>query len=156
MSGEKWPGSHVKLRQPPFRQVEEQMACHYECSFGIAQNVTQWPNNEQCFSVGHGTTFLLASGLQNGVYWFLFVRLPNVLYGKDIPRCTKDDEAKFVKERQGFAIKENLTFGQVYSRCLTSTLTPLHEIIFEKWSFKRMCSSETRHTRSLEGFCPDY
>ncbi|CAG9989123.1 unnamed protein product [Clonostachys byssicola] len=117
---------------------EEQVACHYKCSFGIAQNVTQWHNSEQCFTIGHGTTFLVASGPQNRVYWFLFVRLPKILYGKDIPRYTKDDEAKFVEEYQGFVITENLTFGQVYSQRLTSTLTPLHEIVFQKWSFKRM------------------
>ncbi|VUC30009.1 unnamed protein product [Clonostachys rosea] len=118
--------------------AEDRVACHYKCSFGIAHNVAQWHNSEQCFTIGHGTTFLVVSGPQKRVYWFLFVRLPKVLYGKEIPGYTKDDEAKFVEEYQGFLITENLTFGQVFARRLTSTLTPLHEIVFEKWSFKRM------------------
>lgn len=66
------------------------------------------------------------------------MRLLKILYGKDIPRYTRDDEAKFAKKYQGFAITENLTFGQVYSQRLTSTLTPLHEIVFKKWSLSRM------------------
>lgn len=47
---------------------EEHVACYYNCSFGIAQNIAQWHNSEQCFTIGHGITFLVASGPQNRVY----------------------------------------------------------------------------------------
>lgn len=46
---------------------------------------------------GKGQSQLVVSGPDNRVYWFLFEKLPEIKYGKDIPRYTKEDEVEFVK-----------------------------------------------------------
>ncbi|KAH6976428.1 FAD binding domain protein [Ilyonectria sp. MPI-CAGE-AT-0026] len=117
---------------------EDRVPCYYQCSFGIAQKVTGWPQNEQCFTTGHHRAFLVCSGPDDRVYWFLFVKLPEVKYGKDIPRYSEEDEALFVKQHQSLLITETLTFGQVFAKRITSTLTPLHQVVFEKWFFNRL------------------
>lgn len=117
---------------------EERVPCYYQCSFGIAHKVAGWPQNEQCFTTGHHKAFLVCSGPDDRVYWFLFVKLPEVKYGKDIPRYSKEDEALLVKEHQSLLITETLTFGQVFAKRITSTLTPLHQVVFEKWFFNRL------------------
>ena len=117
---------------------EDKVPCYYQCSFGIAQHVDGWPGGEQCFTAGRRKLFLVVSGPGGRVYWFLFVKLPVVKYGKQIPKYSREDEARFVKEHESLKIKENLTFGQVYAKRLTSTLTPLHEVVYKKWFFGRI------------------
>lgn len=117
---------------------EEQVPCYYRCSFGIAQHVPGWVAGEQNIVSGRGHSQLVVSGPDDRVYWFLFERLPTVKYGKDIPKYTAQDEAEFIKANASRAITEKVTFGQVFAKRLQSTLTPLHEVVFKKWFFKRI------------------
>ncbi|KAG7115076.1 FAD-dependent monooxygenase BOA8 like protein [Verticillium longisporum] len=89
---------------------------HLERSFGIAKNVPGWVDGTQHTIVGQGMSQLVVSGPENKVYWFLFERLPRPNYGKDIAPYSREDEAEFS----------------------TSTLTPLHEVVYEKWFYKRI------------------
>ncbi|KAK6224096.1 hypothetical protein LQW54_000243 [Pestalotiopsis sp. IQ-011] len=143
-------GVHSKVRSEMFRlghelqpgyfdpNEEENVPAYYKCSFGIAQNVPGWIQGEQHILTGQGTSQLIVSGPENRVYWFLFVRLPEPKYGKDIPKYSKDDEAQFVQDHVNLPITEHITFGQVYAKRLSSALTALHEVVYEKWFFKRI------------------
>ncbi|CAK4032108.1 FAD binding domain [Lecanosticta acicola] len=117
---------------------EEKVPCYYKCSFGIAQHVEGWTAGEQGFTTGDGKSFLVVSGPNGRCYWFLFVRLPDVKRGKQIPRYTAEDEAAFVRENRKLKIKENLEFGQVYAKRISSALTPLHETVYQKWFYGRI------------------
>jgi hypothetical protein len=68
----------------------------------------------------------------------MFERLPETIYGKDIPKYTKEDEAEFARRNAGVAITRQVTFGQVYANRLSSALTALHEVVFKKWFFRRI------------------
>ncbi|KAI1106917.1 FAD binding domain protein [Jackrogersella minutella] len=143
-------GIHSTVRSEMFRNgnelqpgyfdsdEEDRVPCYYKCSFGIAQNVPGWDPEELDNVVGDGNSQLVISGPENRVYWFLFSRLPEPKYGKDIPSYTKDDEAQFVKENYNLPITEKVTFGRVFSKRLSSTLTPLHEVVYKKWFFRRI------------------
>ncbi|KAH8203527.1 hypothetical protein TruAng_002275 [Truncatella angustata] len=117
---------------------EDKVPAYYKCSFGIAQDVPGWKGGEQHILTGKGTSQLVVSGPENRVYWFLFAKLPTTKYGKDIPRYNKEDEVEFVKEHINLPITENITFGHVYAHRLSSTLTPLHETVYQKWFFNRI------------------
>jgi 2-polyprenyl-6-methoxyphenol hydroxylase-like FAD-dependent oxidoreductase len=117
---------------------EDEVPCYYQCSFGIAQHVDGWIHGEQAVVMGHGQSFLVLSGPDNRVYWFLFNKLPEVKRGSSIPRYTKLDEEQFMKRFGALHIKENLTFDHVYQKRLNSTLTPLHEVVYKKWFFQRV------------------
>lgn len=117
---------------------EDRVPCYYQCSFGIAQNVDNWSDGDQAFTAGLGQSFLVVSGPQRRCYWFLFKKLPEVQYGKNIPRYTAKDEAHFVKSNAHLPITETLTFGQLYSKRISSSLTPLHEFVFERWFYGRI------------------
>ncbi|KAK4172898.1 putative monooxygenase [Triangularia setosa] len=122
----------------PSEEEEDTVPCYYQCSFGIAKDVDNWPERNQCFTSGDGHCFLVASGPDNRVYWFMFKRLPKVKYGKDIPRYTKEDEEVFVQKYGHVPITEDLTFGKLFERRISSTLTPLHEVVFKKWFLGRI------------------
>lgn len=116
----------------------DSVPCYYRCSFGIAQHVPGWVTGELYHVTGKERSQLVISGPDNKVYWFMFEKLFEVKYGKDIPRYTKKDEEEFVKRNADVPITRRVTFGQVYAKRLSSTLTPLHEVVYKKWFFKRM------------------
>ncbi|KAL4876284.1 hypothetical protein BJY04DRAFT_231749 [Aspergillus karnatakaensis] len=93
----------------------ESIPCRYRCSFGIAQHVPGWVRGELYHITGKGRSQLVISG-------------PN----------DKEDEVEFVKRNWDVAITPRITFGQVYAKRLSSALTPLHEVSFKKWFFKRI------------------
>lgn len=116
---------------------EDSVPVYYQCSFGIANDVNTWVPNSQVLRPGKQMSFLVVSGPGGRVYWFLFVRLPQTLYGKDIPRYTTEDEARFAEKHASVPITETLTFGQLFASRVSSALTPLHEKVFKKWFYKR-------------------
>ncbi|KAI1638478.1 FAD binding domain protein [Biscogniauxia mediterranea] len=116
----------------------DRVPCYYRCSFGIAQHVDGYVTGELNNVRARGWSALIISGPENRVYWFIFDKLPQPKYGKSIPTYTKEDEARFVKKYWDYPITDKVKFGQIYSKKLTSTLTPLHEIVYEKWFFKRI------------------
>ena len=126
------------LEPGQFRPDDGNVPCYYLCSFGIANDVPGWVNGDGCTVLGNGSSQLVLSGPKKRVYWFFFVRIPEVKYGKDIPRCSKETEAQFVESHKNVPITSTVTFGQVYSKRLYSTLTPLHEVVYEKWFFQRI------------------
>ncbi|VUC28806.1 unnamed protein product [Clonostachys rosea] len=128
-----------KLEPGAFDENEEsEVPCYYRCSFGIAVDVPGWVSGEQHIVTGDGRSQLVISGPDKRVYWFMFERLPKVRYGDDIPRYTTKDEEEFARRNADVAITERITFGQVFACRLSSALTPLHEIVYKKWFFRRM------------------
>jgi 2-polyprenyl-6-methoxyphenol hydroxylase-like FAD-dependent oxidoreductase len=126
--------------QPGYFSPDEQarVPAYYQCSFGIAQDVPGWENKTQHVVAGRSTSQLVLSGPDNRVYWFFFSKLPTPKYGAEIPKYSKEDEAEFIKKYASLHVTENITFGQVYAKRLTSTLTPLHEKVYDKWFFNRI------------------
>ncbi|OTA87927.1 hypothetical protein M434DRAFT_80753 [Hypoxylon sp. CO27-5] len=117
---------------------EDNVPCYYICGFGIAQHVPGWVKGEQHIVLGRGKSQLVVSGPDDRVYWFQLQKLPETKYGKDIPKYTKEDEAEFAKRNFNEPITETITFGQLYSKRLSSTLTPLHEVVYKRWFFNRI------------------
>ncbi|CCT63537.1 uncharacterized protein FFB20_03024 [Fusarium fujikuroi] len=107
--------------------------CHYKCIFGISRPIEQLPKGAHPI-YNDKFSYLLLSGPGGKFYWFFFVKLPVPLYGNDIPRYTKLDEEQLVAEHASDPITPEVTFGQLTN----STLTALHEWVFEKWHYKRI------------------
>lgn len=83
---------------PPGEQ--DRVPCYYKCSFGIAQGVEDYATGELTNIRAKGWSGISISGPENRVYWFIFQRLPEPRYGKDIPKYTKEDELQFVRAPQ--------------------------------------------------------
>ncbi|KAM0229786.1 hypothetical protein ACHAP5_011543 [Fusarium lateritium] len=151
-------GVHSSVRRNMFRLGQQlspgtfaedelnKQECHYLCSYGIAQDVPGWVAGDQCAVLGKGYSQLVVSGPDRKTYWFFFSKLPETKYGKDIPGCSKEMEEAFLHKYAGVPITEKVNFGQVFANRLFSTLTPLHEYVFDKWFFKRIvCLGDSMH-----------
>ncbi|KAJ0163434.1 hypothetical protein CTA2_3014 [Colletotrichum tanaceti] len=83
-------------------------------------------------------SYLVIGGPRNRVYWFLFVNMGKTHYGPELPRFSKEDEARLVQEHRDDKITKDLTFGELYAAKISSVLTPLPEYVFKKWHFNRI------------------
>jgi len=96
------------------------------------------------------------NGGPNGrVYWFYFYKLPKRLHSPNIPRYTKDDEAKLIAQRANDNILPDLKFGELVKRKVSSNLTALPEYVYKKWHFNRIITigdsaHKVRMPRGLE------
>lgn len=136
------------------RGEEDNVPSYYQCNFGIAQDVKNWNPGEQTITCGHGKSLLIASGPRGRCYWFLFIKFADIRRGKDIPKFTRQDEEKMAEENRDLIIQENLTFGDIYDKRVSSTLTSLHEVVFQKWFYERtMLIGDSAHkVRTRHGF----
>lgn len=104
-------------------------------------------------NLNKGYSYLVISGPQGRVYWFLFVNMGKTYYGPEPPRFTKEDEEALVNEHMNDKIVENRTFRDLYSTKISSVLTALPEYVFKKWHFRRiMTIGDAAHKVSRSQF----
>ncbi|GKU07493.1 zeaxanthin chloroplastic [Fusarium langsethiae] len=111
--------------------------CYYKCIFGISHPIDELTKGTH-YVYNDNFSYLVMSGPGGKWYWFLFVKLPVPLYGCEIPRYTKEDETKLAQEHSSDQITPDITFGDLYEARTNSTLTPLHEWVFQKWHYNRI------------------
>ena len=126
--------------QPGYFPVDEdsRVPCYFLLIFGISEDVPQWVQGDCGMVVGDEISNFYVSGPNGRVYWIMFYRLPEVKYGKDVPKCTKEMEDGLVQRYWESTVTSKVTFGHLYSKRTFSTLTPLHEYTYKRWFFKRM------------------
>lgn len=75
------------------------------------------------------------------------------LYGSEIPRFTKEDEEKLVKEHWDDHITPSLKFSDLYKHKISSVYTPLPEYVYKKWYFQRiMTIGDAAHKVCISNF----
>ncbi|POS69780.1 FAD binding domain-containing protein [Diaporthe helianthi] len=143
-------GVHSKVRQEMWRLADALEPGHipasehteclptiYKCIFGISIDKGWEPHTTQT-TLNKGYSYLVISGPQGRVYWFLFVNMGKTSYGPEPPRFTKEDEEALVNEHANDMITEDRTFRDLYSTKISSVLTSLPEYVFKKWHFRRI------------------
>lgn len=113
------------------------MPCDYKCIFGISV-MKDFEALSSHKVLNEHFSYLILTGPDFRVYWFLFVNLGKTYYGKDIPRFSKEDEDKVVEEHRADRITDTMTFGDIYQHRISSVLTALPEYSFKKWHFNRI------------------
>ncbi|KAF5632679.1 zeaxanthin epoxidase chloroplastic [Fusarium sp. NRRL 52700] len=128
-----------RIASPGYFPTDEwsSIPCYYKCIFGISRPIEELTQGSH-YVYNDKFSYLVLVGPGGKFYWFLFVKLPVPLYAQDIPRYTDVDEEKLAAQHASDHITPQVTFGQLYGARTISTLTPLHEHVFEKWHYKRI------------------
>ncbi|KAK1468355.1 FAD binding domain-containing protein [Colletotrichum melonis] len=138
-------GIHSTVRKEMWRQAptgyfpldeESKVPASTLCVFGISHRPKAYPGASQHNTMSPGHSYFVMAAPGDRVYWFLFMEL-KTLYGRDIPRYTKADEERIIKQHWGDQILENMTLGDLYEKRIATTLAPLQTYVFEKWHYKR-------------------
>jgi 2-polyprenyl-6-methoxyphenol hydroxylase-like FAD-dependent oxidoreductase len=153
-------GIHSTVREEMWRLADQEtpgyfpvsdrsIPTEYCCIFGISRPSEKFPKCSTQNVQGRNYSYLVLTGPDHRIYWFLFKKLPVTAYGK-IPRYTKDQEDALVAEHASNRITDTLTFGELYALRKTSTLQALPEVVFSKWHYNRiMTIGDAAHKVSL-------
>lgn len=109
----------------------------YCCIFGISRPTEKYPKGSMQNVQGQNYSYLVLTGPNHRIYWFLFKKLPKTVYGK-IPRFTEDQKDALAAEHDSDLITDTLTFGELYALQTTSTLQALPEVVFKRWHYNRI------------------
>ncbi|TGO21237.1 hypothetical protein BPAE_0231g00030 [Botrytis paeoniae] len=143
-------GIHSKTRSEMWRLAEEKipgyipageenaLPCDYSCIFGISNPIPGLEPGNLHSVFREKNSYLINGGPEGRVYWFYYFKHPTTLYGRDIPRYTKADEAAVLKAHENDLITPEITFKVLQDRKISSTLTALPEYVYKKWHFERI------------------
>ncbi|KAJ9144948.1 FAD/NAD(P)-binding domain-containing protein [Pleurostoma richardsiae] len=116
----------------------EAIPCDYSCIFGIS-NPCPGINPGALNSIfREKSSYLVNGGPAGRVYWFHFAKLPKRLHGSEIPRYSKADLDKALKERADDNILPDLKFSALIKNKVAATMTALPEYVYRRWHFNRI------------------
>ncbi|KAJ8109014.1 hypothetical protein OPT61_g7762 [Boeremia exigua] len=144
-------GIHSDVRREMWRIADElspgyfpsdksHVPTKYCCIFGISNPTDKFPKNSAEQRQGRDHSYLITTGPNERVYWFLFEKLPETTYGlhKNITRYTNEQKDALAAKYASDLVTENLTFGELYANSYVSTLQSLPEVVFAKWHYNRI------------------
>ncbi|KAJ4311440.1 hypothetical protein N0V94_007953 [Neodidymelliopsis sp. IMI 364377] len=112
----------------------------YCCIFGISRPTDKFRKYSSQTIQGRNYSYLVATGPNHRIYWFLFKKLDKAVHGlyEKVPRYTEEQRDALAAEHAADPISDGLTFGELYEMRTTATLQALPEVVFKKWHYKRI------------------
>ncbi|PWY91990.1 FAD/NAD(P)-binding domain-containing protein [Aspergillus sclerotioniger CBS 115572] len=142
-------GTHSAVRKEIAKRAEEmdlgedyaeqnKVAASYSCLFGMSDSVPGFPSRCLEFVANEGFSYVLGTGPNDRVYWFIVNKLDQIYYGADIPRFTDEDKEKILQDHMNDQITPDIRLSDLYSRALTTSCTPMAEFVYKNWHLGRM------------------
>ncbi|QSZ35311.1 hypothetical protein DSL72_008180 [Monilinia vaccinii-corymbosi] len=143
-------GIHSTVRSEMWRLAEERapgyipagehnaVPCDYSCIFGISNAIEGLEPGNLHSVFREKSSYLINGGPEGRVYWFFLFKHQKTCYGADIPRYTKEDEARVLKEHENDPITPEINFKVLQERKISTTLIALPEYVYKKWYFERI------------------
>lgn len=111
--------------------------CQYRCMFGISNRPEGVPDNKSFKCYHRGRSYLTSSGKDGKLYWFAFVKNPDLTIHTSIPRYTTQDEEDLAAEIADDPLFLDITFKDLYNSRMASVLVPLEEFVLKRCFYKR-------------------
>ncbi|KAJ3498607.1 hypothetical protein NLG97_g983 [Lecanicillium saksenae] len=121
---------------------QTKMTADFNCLFGISDPVDGLAEGEVDTVFDKGRSSLVITGKGGRVYWFYHEKLDKTYFAgsNDFPRYSEDDATKFVLRNAHRHVNESVTLRQLWQVCVSYSLVPLEEALFEKWSWRRIAT----------------
>ncbi|KAJ4351109.1 uncharacterized protein N0V89_006448 [Didymosphaeria variabile] len=145
-------GIHSTVRREMWRIADEVHPGHfplsertatptgYRCIFGISKPNERFPKYSSQNVMGNGCSYLISTGPNHRIYWFLFKKLSTTVHGlyEKVPRYTETERDALAAEHADDPLNDTLRFGDLYESRTTATLQALPEVVFSKWHYGRI------------------
>lgn len=105
--------------------------------FDIAGAVPGLPAGESNSVHGKIVSFLTSIGLNGDVYFFLYMKMSGRHQWPDSPRFSKEQGESLANAHTAAKITEDVTFGDIWTKCKTFTLLPMEEGVLQDWHWGR-------------------
>ncbi|KAM3537522.1 hypothetical protein ARSEF1564_009554 [Beauveria bassiana] len=118
------------------------MTADFNCLFGISNPIDGLTEGDVDTVFDKGRSSLVITGKGGRVYWFYHEKLDKTYFAgtNDFPRYSKEDAANFVVRNADRRVNESVTLIQLWQACVSYSLVPLEEALFEKWSWRRIAT----------------
>ncbi|KAG2419447.1 hypothetical protein HFD88_004243 [Aspergillus terreus] len=108
------------------------ITCTYKCLFGISQRPDGVPDEHGFKTFQEGRSYLYQSGLGGKLYWFLFIKNPEVTIHHSIPRYSAENTKDVVEKYAGDILLPGLTPGDLYKLRVNAVLVPVEEFVLDR------------------------
>ncbi|KAH7377289.1 hypothetical protein BKA66DRAFT_513594 [Pyrenochaeta sp. MPI-SDFR-AT-0127] len=102
------------------------LQCESKCIFGISKRPTSFPQ----------PPLQLNAFFKNCNY--MIISAPRTVYGKDIPRYSKEDERILAEQHFQDQISKTATFEDLYTNRLQTSLVSIEDHVFPRWHYRRI------------------
>ncbi|PWY78348.1 FAD/NAD(P)-binding domain-containing protein [Aspergillus heteromorphus CBS 117.55] len=148
-------GTHSTVRQEIVRRARElglgedyaeedrkfgaaEVAANYSCIFGMSTAVPGIPSRCIDFVFNENFSYVMGSGPENRVYWFIMMKMAQAVHGSEIPRFTEEDKERAIREHWNDPITPDVRLSDLYRARLRVIYTPIPEFVYKKWHVGRM------------------
>ncbi|PYI11277.1 FAD/NAD(P)-binding domain-containing protein [Aspergillus sclerotiicarbonarius CBS 121057] len=142
-------GTHSAVRKEIAKRAEElnlgddyaeedKVVATYSCLFAMSDAVPGIPSRCLEFVADEGFSYVLGTGPNDRVYWFLITKMSQKYYGADIPRFTDEDKEKILQEHMNDQITPDVRMSDLYNRAFATAYTPMGEFVYKNWHLGRM------------------
>jgi FAD dependent monooxygenase len=122
------------------------MTVEYACAFGISSTVPGLEAGDQVNAFYDGLTIVTIHGKDGRVFWFIIKKLEKTYIYPDSVRFSMEDATQLCQELVGVRVVDNITFGHVWAKKESVSMTALEENIFRTWHYDRLvCLGDSIH-----------
>ncbi|KAI0836659.1 FAD binding domain-containing protein [Hypoxylon sp. FL0890] len=128
------------------KQESRGRSIEYICVFGISSPIPDLKPGEQVNAFYNGLTIVTIHGRNGEVFWFFIKKLPRRYIYPDTIRLQQEDAEGICQEAKSLPIWKGVTFGDIWEKKETSSLTVLDEFLYRTWSWGRIvCLGDSIH-----------
>nr|A0A2I6PIZ2.1 RecName: Full=FAD-dependent monooxygenase nodM; AltName: Full=Nodulisporic acid biosynthesis cluster protein M [Hypoxylon pulicicidum]AUM60051.1 FAD-dependent oxygenase [Hypoxylon pulicicidum] len=118
----------------------------YACVFGISSPISDLKPGEQVNAFYDGLTIVTIHGRNGEIFWFFIKKLSRRYIYPDLIRLQQKDAEGICEEAKSLTVWKGVTFGDIWERRETASLTVLDEFLHHTWSWDRsVCVGDSIH-----------
>jgi FAD dependent monooxygenase len=114
------------------------MTVEYSCIFGISSPVDGLNAGDQVNAFFDHRTIVTIQGKGGRIYWFVIQKLQQKYIYPDSPRFNSSDAIAAAERLRDVLVYRDITFGALWDRRATASMTALEENVFRTWHHGRM------------------
>ncbi|KAE8139238.1 hypothetical protein BDV38DRAFT_243106 [Aspergillus pseudotamarii] len=140
-------GTHSRIRQEMTRLAtnlglqdgyDDETPATYSCIFGVSAGVPGISPGCLDFVVNEQSSYVIGTGPDNRIYWFLVSHMGKTFYGADIPRLDNKDQDILAQKHWNDHITPDVRFSDLYEKRISTIYTPMRECVDKKWHLNRV------------------
>nr|Q9C447.1 RecName: Full=FAD-dependent monooxygenase paxM; AltName: Full=Paxilline synthesis protein M [Penicillium paxilli]AAK11530.1 PaxM [Penicillium paxilli] len=132
-----WKARGIARRVSKIKQDSSKLTVEFRCIFGISSAMPGLKLGEQVNALFDGLTIVTIHGKDGRIYWFVIQKLGKKYVYPDSPRYTSHETSIAAEEIRDVKFYENITFGELWDKRETSSMTALEENTFKVWHHGR-------------------
>jgi hypothetical protein len=110
----------------------------YNCIFAVSRNEQFLPDGMVHNVYYDDYSAIAAAGVPGLVFWFLFVKSPELTRSPNCPRFTDEDAETYIQKYGSSSVGPGYTVSDLWGTRVKATMVPLEEGVIPQWYHSRV------------------